>query len=105
MNAARRSRSAMRRFGSRCFCILSMSLWMKRSQLLLQPTMQERDAPAPSATKGAKARAKRRDRKADTSRIGYITRRWRHGIIARARRDIPPVAEVEFLEHRAGGST
>ena len=36
----------------------------------------------------------------DTSRIGYITWRWRHGIIARARRYVPKAAVLEFLEHR-----
>ncbi len=36
----------------------------------------------------------------DTARIGYITWRWRYGIIARARRYIPRAAVHEFLERR-----
>src|SRR5262249_2532632 len=84
MNPARRSRSAMRRFGSRCFWILSMSLWMERLQLLLQPTMQEPDASAPSATKDAKARAsdvaenpRSSDAQGMPAPLGYGDRHWR----------------------------
>ena len=36
----------------------------------------------------------------DTGRIGYLTWRWRYGIIARARRYIPKAAVHEFLERR-----
>jgi hypothetical protein len=39
----------------------------------------------------------------DKSRIGYITWRWKYGITARARRYIPRVALIEFLEKRQPG--
>jgi hypothetical protein len=37
----------------------------------------------------------------DRSKIGYITVRWKYGIIGRARRYIPKAAAQEFLQRRA----
>jgi hypothetical protein len=37
----------------------------------------------------------------DRGLIGYLTWRWRYGIIARARRYIPKAAAQEFLQRRA----
>ncbi len=36
----------------------------------------------------------------DTRRIGFITWRWKYGIIGRARRYIPKACVLEFLERR-----
>ena len=36
----------------------------------------------------------------DRGRIGYITWRWKYGIIGRSRRYIPKVVLAEFLERR-----
>jgi hypothetical protein len=37
----------------------------------------------------------------DRGRIGYITWRWKYGIIGRARRYVPKAAAQEFLQRRA----
>jgi response regulator of citrate/malate metabolism len=37
----------------------------------------------------------------DRSKIGYITVRWKYGIIGRARRYVPKAAAQGFLQRRA----